>query len=79
MHANENLVDVKYHVFVRDKSDGRVEELSETHTMRYLFAPEVQLLLSAAGLRTKQLHEFMSERDPGFHTWSAVFVAAREE
>lgn len=74
MHPNDDLVDVNYHVFARDKRTGAVEELRETHTMRYLFAPEVSLLLEAGGLRLLQLSEFMSEREPGFETWNAVFA-----
>ena len=78
MHPNDNLVDVNYHILVRDKATGEVEELRETHTMRYLFAQEVRLLFDASGLRMKELLEFMSEQSPGFHTWSAVFIGTKE-
>jgi hypothetical protein len=61
-------------VLIRDKHSGVVDELRETHAMRYLFAPEVNLLLEDAGLRLTQLREFMSEREPGFDTWNAVFI-----
>jgi hypothetical protein len=64
-------------VLIRDKQSGAVEELRETHKMRYLFAPEVQLLLEDAGLRLTQTHEFMSEREPGFDTWNAVFIGTK--
>ena len=40
LHANENRVDVHYHVFVRDKTTEAVKELVETHGMRYYFKPE---------------------------------------
>jgi SAM-dependent methyltransferase len=79
MHPNDDLVDVNYQVFVRDKQTGSVEELRETHKMRYLFAPEVKLLLEDAGLRLTQLSEFMSEREPGFDTWNAVFIGTKAE
>jgi SAM-dependent methyltransferase len=76
LHPNDNLVDVNYQVFIRDKQTSVVEELRETHTMRYLFAPEVKLLLDSSGLRLTRLCEFMSEREPGFSSWNAVFVGA---
>jgi SAM-dependent methyltransferase len=79
LHPNENLVDVNYHVLIRDKQSGAVEELRETHKMRYLFAPEVLLLLDGAGLRLTQLSEFMSDREPGFETWNAVFIGTRAD
>ena len=78
LHPNENVVDVNYHVLIRDKQSGAVEELRETHKMRYLFAPEVQLLLEDAGLRLTQIREFMSEREPGFDTWTAVFIGTKQ-
>lgn len=79
IHENDNIVDVNYQVLVKDKASGAIEELRETHRMRYLFTPEVKLLLEDAGLRLTQLSEFMSEREPGFHTWNAVFVGGRAE
>jgi SAM-dependent methyltransferase len=74
LHENDNVVDVNYQVTIRDKNTGAIDELNETHRMRYLFAPEVRLLLDEAGLSLLQLSEFMSERQPGIHSWSAVFV-----
>jgi SAM-dependent methyltransferase len=78
LHPNDNVVDVNYHVLIRDKHSGNVDELRETHKMRYLFAPEVNLLLEDAGLRLTQLREFMGEREPGFDTWTAVFIGTTQ-
>jgi hypothetical protein len=41
MHVNENVVDVNYRVQIEIKATGRIEEVRETHRMRYLFVPEV--------------------------------------
>jgi SAM-dependent methyltransferase len=75
LYPNQNLVDVNYHVFVKDKSTGALEELRETHTMRYLFAPEVELLLEEAGLRLVKSEEFLTSGPLTFQSWTAVFVA----
>ena len=32
-----NLTELNYHVFVRSKESGAVEEIKESHLMRYLF------------------------------------------
>jgi SAM-dependent methyltransferase len=77
MHPNENLVDVNYQVFVRDTSDSSVQELRETHTMRYLFASEIELLCTVSGLRVDHFCEFMGDRTPGFDTWNTVFIATK--
>jgi hypothetical protein len=43
--------------------------------MRYLFSPEIELLLQASGLELRDSVEFMSNKPLGLDTWSAVFVA----
>lgn len=75
MHPEQNLVDVNYTVTIRDKLTGKVEVLRETHRMRYLFSPEVAMLLEAAGMTLIDAREWMTEKPPGFHSWSACFVA----
>lgn len=74
MHPNENLVNVNYQVFIKDKHNGAVEELQETHTMRYLFKPEVDLLFKASQLELIASHEWMTKSEPGFNTWGVYFV-----
>jgi SAM-dependent methyltransferase len=77
MHPNENVVDVKYHVLVKDKATGRVEVLDEVHRMRYLFAPEVRLMLGSAGFELEAMYDFLTENAPGFGSWGACFVGRR--
>lgn len=74
MYANENLVDVNYRVMVTDKSNGEVEELRESHVMRYLFRPELETYLNGAGLSLVESAEWMTGREPGFDTWGVFFV-----
>jgi SAM-dependent methyltransferase len=74
-YPNTNTVAVNYTMVVLDKQTGKEEELRETHTMRYLFLPEVQLLLESVGLKLADSHEFFTNRPLGFDTWSSVFVA----
>jgi SAM-dependent methyltransferase len=74
LHPNANSVDVNYHVFVKDKQTSEVSELREKHSMRYLFAPEVEFLLASAGLAQRGLEAFMAEGGPGLETWTAVFL-----
>lgn len=74
MHANENLVDVNYQIFIKDKTSGVLEELQETHCMRYLFKPEIELLLKQFQMELVEYREWMSDREPGFDTWGVYFV-----
>ena len=41
MQVDENVVDVNYTVFIELKATGEVEQVRETHSMRYLFLPEL--------------------------------------
>ena len=74
MHANDNLVEVNYQIFERDKASGEVAELRESHLMRYLFIPEIELFLREAGLALVSSAEWMSGEEPGFATWGVCFV-----
>lgn len=72
---NENCVDVHYEILV-ERPDG-VETINEIHAMRYLFAPEVDLLLEASGMKRVALETWMNGGEPGVETWNACFVAVR--
>jgi SAM-dependent methyltransferase len=74
-HPNQNCVDVNFVVEIRDKQTGALGELRETHTMRYLFTPEVELLLESSGFALQSASEFLSDKPLGFDTWTALFVA----
>lgn len=74
MHPNENIVDVNYHVFIRDKASDRVDEIKENHRMRYLFKPEIGRMLKLEGLELIRCEEWMSGKEPGFDTWGVSFV-----
>lgn len=74
MLANENLVELKYHVFIRSKESAAVDEVKESHLMRYLFRPELELLLRDSGLSLIDACEWMTGRQPGYDTWGVCFV-----
>ena len=74
IHATENVVDVNYTVVVTDRMTVASETLKETHRMRYLFTPEIETALSAAGMKLVDSRGWMTDSPPGFETWGAVFV-----
>lgn len=77
MHPNRNVVDVNYSVFVRDKKTGGVDELHETHRMRYLFKPEIEMFCESASLKLSDSFEWLKDTEIGSHAWSACFVGHR--
>ncbi len=77
LRPNENLVDVGYHVFVRDRRTEAVHELREIHTMRYLFLPELEFLLQQAGLGIVSAQEWLTWKSPDFETWGVCCVVRK--
>lgn len=75
IHPNANLVDVNYQVLIKDLATSSLAELRETHTLRYLFFPEVAAFAEAAGFQLEASVEFMTNAPLGFDTWTAAFVA----
>lgn len=75
IYADRNVVDVNYEVNVTDLATGVAETLRETHSMRYLFTPEVAIGLETAGMSLAGSSAWMSDEPPGFDSWAAVFVA----
>lgn len=74
MYPNDNLVDVNYQVFIKDKASGAVEELQETHKMRYLFKPEIASSFDKVNLELVTFGEWMTGKTAGFNTWGTYFV-----
>jgi SAM-dependent methyltransferase len=79
LHPNDNLVDVNYHVFVRDKVSQSVSEISETHRMRYLFLPEINMFLELNGFELLHAEEWLTKKPLGTDTWCACVVARVKE
>jgi hypothetical protein len=73
--VNDNLVDVRYDLTIVEKLSGRCGQVVENHSMRYLFWPEIESLLSRHGLYQVEFREWLSDRVPDQSSWN-TFVAA---
>ncbi|MEM9089117.1 MAG: class I SAM-dependent methyltransferase [Cyanobacteria bacterium P01_F01_bin.53] len=74
LYPNENMVDVNYQVFIRDKASAAVEEVKETHKMRYIFKSEVEYLLQQLDMKLLHTCAWMSDAAPDATSWNACFV-----
>lgn len=74
MYPNDNVVDVNYTVLMTDRRTGEVETTKETHRMRYLFVPELVLMLGSTGFDLVECLQWMGG-GLGFGSWAATFVA----
>lgn len=74
LHINENMVDVNYHVLVRNLATSVVHELKETHSMRYFFKPEIDRIAAQAGFQCRHAEKWLSGEAIGCDTWGVCFV-----
>ncbi|XDZ65382.1 class I SAM-dependent methyltransferase [Alphaproteobacteria bacterium LSUCC0684] len=77
MKENSNIVEVNYEVFVRSMASGDVENFSESHNMRYLSLPEIDLFAKNNGFERILSEEFLTGYAPSSSTWG-VCVALRK-
>jgi SAM-dependent methyltransferase len=74
LNPNKNIVDVNYHVFIRNLATTAVHELKETHTMRYFFKPEMQCFAAQAGFRLTHIEEWLTGSSISSDTWGVCFI-----
>lgn len=74
MRFEDNVVDVHFDVDIR-AADGRCERVEELHRMRYLFGPELRLLLAGAGFALHRAEAWMSGAPLDDRSWYACVLA----
>lgn len=77
IHPNENLVNVNYTVYARDLTTGLVQTFQETHSMRHLSLPEIDILASIYGFERIAAEEFLTGHSPSEATWGICVVLKR--
>lgn len=77
MYAKKNVVDVNYDVLIIDKKTDMVKEIKETHSMRYLFTPEVEFLLDMAGFELMDCIDCDTLGAVDYNSWTAYFIARK--
>lgn len=74
LHPNKNIVDVNFDLLIEDKKTGKQEKVQETHQVRYLFQPEIELLLEKYNLKLLHNEEFLTKKEPCFNTWKVCWI-----
>jgi SAM-dependent methyltransferase len=74
--ALASTVDVRFEVFVRHTRG--TDRFVEHHRMRYLFATEIDLLLSASGLERLACHAWRTQRAATCDDWYACVIARKQ-
>lgn len=74
MFPNKNIVDVKYHLIIKNKLSQKYSEVKETHRMRYLFKPEILEIATSLGLNLLECSRWMTDDPPNMNTWGVYFI-----
>jgi len=74
MRENENICEVHYDVFIRNKETKEIREIKEQHNMRFFFLDEVKMLVLQSGFDFVDMFEFMTWRKISKDSWGACFV-----
>lgn len=77
LHAQKNIVDVNYDVFIEDKITKEVVEKKELHKMRYFFDTELAMVCDKLGFKLLQKYKWMSNENPDFSSWNVVWVVKK--
>lgn len=73
-----NAVDVNFTVWITDKSTGLISQITESHSMRYFFVPELCSALSKSGFECIDVLEWMGSYPLKDSSWYGV-VRARKK
>jgi len=76
--VNDNIVEVHYTIMLTDKRTEAVNELHETHTMRYWFLPELRYLARQTGMRVMAEGDWLRTHAPSASTWNAWMALQKE-
>ena len=77
MYPNENRVDVNYTVYANDLSTGVIQTFQETHQMRYLSLPEIDIVAGLYGFQRLTAEEFLTGDTPSESTWGVCVILKR--
>jgi len=74
IHIQKNIVDVNYFIDIQDKKTDSIQNIKETHSMRYLFTPEIELFMKISEFKLIDSHEWLTGKMPGDDTWGVSFI-----
>ena len=78
MHVNENVVDVNYTVLIEVKASMKVEQVNETHGMRYLFLPELLRFAESEVWTDFKCFGWMKLQVLNQDDWSGLFITTKK-
>ena len=75
---NNNVVDVNYELLIKNKSTLKYDKVQETHSMRYIFIPELQLIFKEVGFELVDSLAWLSDQKLSLNNWNGLVVARKK-
>jgi SAM-dependent methyltransferase len=79
MRYNENIVDVNFELIIEDKNSSLFKKIYETHKMRYLFLPELNLMLNNNNLKIICSLKWNTYIELSTNSWYGIIVCRKYE
>lgn len=76
--SNENRVRVNYSIWIANKKDRSLQQVDESHDMRYLFLPEIEFLAEPE-FNVLGHYGWMKDTTPTSDDWAGVSVLKRKQ
>jgi SAM-dependent methyltransferase len=70
----QNVVDVNYDFFIKNKIDNSYHTLAEIHTLRHFNVNEIELFAQLSGFKLVSAHELLTGNKPGKETWKICYL-----
>lgn len=74
LYSENNLVEVKYDVWLTEKNNSLINNFQETHMLRYFFDSELKLILKNEGLKKCSKFAWMTSLRPTCESWYALWL-----
>lgn len=78
LHHATNVVDVNYEIKIIERETSKAQTITETHSLRYLFLPELDLFAERNSLRLTQAYRWLTHQPPDEGSWSVAAVFAKQ-
>ncbi|MDD6812685.1 MAG: methyltransferase domain-containing protein [Lachnospiraceae bacterium] len=75
LHDKTNVVDVCYEILISDKNTNITKNIKETHSMRYFFRPELEMLLAETGFELIDNLDCNTLKETNYNSWTSYFIA----
>ena len=71
---HKNIVDVNYHLYIKNRETKKYFEINEKHSMRHFSIPEIEYFAKVCNFQMLNIEEYLTGKQPSNNTWGVCFV-----